>query len=248
MPTCFCNLKGVLKTQPPPFNNDVGSTKNAKQFFITSSILAQTTSMSSFQVPANGYSGSPRKRRPLTNFHLTHAERLQAINANPLAGFSVPSLRQRQKLNPPDPLPTCSICLSSIPVIGRTTLPCSHIFHTSCLNQLLLSSTKSSSNCPLCRRKLPAIIKPNLITLPPAPPPIHYTSKLQSKIEEAYDNLTYIQSGFLVHRVKKLKLLQGGEGCLPSLKLGVTNKTPLAIYLLACFNKDGLGGLNVDFF
>ena len=85
--------------------------------------------------------------------------------------YSSPVLRRRSRLpptNPPIPQspPTCSICLDSIRENSKR-LPCSHIFHESCINRWF----QNSNLCPLCRRRgrLPA--NTNRVPFRPPPPP-----------------------------------------------------------------------------
>lgn len=53
----------------------------------------------------------------------------------------------------------CCICLSRLRERACSQLvDCNHIYHTSCLMQLL--DTMSNANCPMCRKKIVAYHSP----------------------------------------------------------------------------------------
>ena len=46
---------------------------------------------------------------------------------------------------------TCAICLSCVKNTSVTHLPCGHILHTKCLNNMFISNCQTKNSCPHCR-------------------------------------------------------------------------------------------------
>lgn len=121
-------------------------------------------------VPAPGVAG-PAPSSPILDHDpervgLISSSDTESAGASSSAGPSSASTAVEDEGDPDEEQPVCAVCLDHFETGQQVRLlACGHLYHRSCIDPWLQSS---SNSCPLCKREVP--------NLPPPPTQLHYGS------------------------------------------------------------------------